>query len=92
MKLNLEQRAILEAAENGNLETIAAEKARRNERGFTFGWTADQHLARFQAQVAEWKAEMVKEAQQNIRPSATFQSRRPMPGTADYDLFVNHGE
>lgn len=62
MKLNREQQSILYAAENGTLENIAKEKARRNEAGWQEGWTEEQHLAYLQKKAIELKAEVEAEA------------------------------
>lgn len=62
MKLNREQQSILYAAENGTLENIAKEKARRNEAGWQEGWTVEQHLAYLEKKAAELKAELEAEA------------------------------
>jgi glycogen synthase len=51
--MNRTEQSILAAYKNGTLGEIAAEKARRNESGFTFGWTTEQHLERITKKALE---------------------------------------
>lgn len=96
MALNREQQSILFAAENGTLENVAAEKARRNEAGWQQDWTIEQHLEYLQKKAAELKAEVAKEAakttQSQFRRHTSHTSRPLMNYTQQVLAGIDTGE
>jgi len=97
-RLNKEQQSILAAYQNGTLERIAELYTRINERGFTYNWTFEQHLERLTKQAQEIVSEQstistpTAKAPYYTRLGNNSNNARPQPGTADYDLFCDHGE
>lgn len=77
MTLNREQTRIIEAYEAGTLQQLAAEKARRNEQGFTFGWSSEQHLERL-TKIAEdlISQQAAEEAKKQQQPATKFNQPR----------------
>ena len=92
--MNNEEKSILAAYKNGTINTLASEYARRNERGFKYNWTVDQHEAALiqKAQSLTTENQEPKKASFSTRIGHNSFSSKPQPGTADYDLFVDHGE
>lgn len=72
--MNREEQSILAAYKNNTLIEIASEKARRNESGFTFGWTVEQHLERITKKAIELVAaeeNAAKEAAKKVQTKST---------------------
>ena len=91
--MNNEEKTIVAAFQNGTIKTLAAEYARRNERGFKYGWTVEQHEASLIQKAQSLAAEVAPVAASfNTCLGYNQKSNRPQPGTADYDLFCDHGE
>lgn len=82
MALNREEKSILYAYENGTLEAIAQEKARRNEVGFTHNWTTEQHLERLTKKAKELaEAQILESAKPQARHRATYNTGLGYYGT-----------
>ena len=92
--MNREEQTMLNAYQNGTIDTLAAEYARINPRGFKYNWTVEQHAAWLtqKAQSLATENQQPARASLNTRLGHNSFSSKPMPGTADYDLFVDHGE
>lgn len=81
MKLNAHKIALIEAAENGTLESVVAEKAAESFRlsnlgmgGYKNGWSLEQHVDCFIQEAADLIAE--KAAEQAPKAKTTYSSRR----------------
>ena len=81
MELNAHKIALIEAAENGTLETVIAEKAAEAFRlsnlgmgGYKNGWSLEQHVECFTQEAADLVAE--KAAEQVKTAPKSFTSRR----------------
>ena len=81
MKLNAHKIALIEAAENGTLEVVVAEKSAEAFRlsnlgigGYKNGWSLDQHIACFNQEAADLMEE--KAAEQAPKAKSSYPSRR----------------
>jgi len=54
--MNNEEKAIIFAYESGTITEKAIESARRNERGFKYNWTVEQHEEAYIAKAKELQA------------------------------------
>lgn len=78
MALNRTEQAIVWEKENGGLENRAAEMARRNEQGFKFGWTTEQHLASLEEKYVSLKSQEASEVEKFQNKPATFVAKSPL--------------
>lgn len=95
MALNRTEQAIIWEKENVGLETRAAEMARRNEQGFKYGWTAEQHLSSLEEKYISLKAQEAAEAQKfqkKASPSAPATKRPLMNYTEQVLAGIDTGE
>jgi hypothetical protein len=89
MAHNREEQSILFAYENGTINEIAVQMARRNEQNFKYNWTVEQHE---EALIKKAKSLLSDVTAPSKRSHYQGKATRPMPGTAEWDLFVDHCE
>lgn len=82
--MNREEQSIVHAYETGKIAELAAEKARRNERNFTFNWTVEQHTEALNKKATELIAADSAKNQPAARPNSnkTYNTGLGYYGTA----------
>lgn len=72
--MNREEQSIVYAYENGTISQIAKERARRNEQGFTYNWTSEQH-----------ETALIQKAKSLIAEQTPVQQTKPQPSPRTYN-------